>query len=455
MDRTSSPRYEIFASTAPGLESIATGELKALGIRSRQEIGGVGFSGDLEQIYRSNLWLRTATRVIVRLGSFHASTFFELERRAKKIPWENFLPSGGAVRLRVTCRKSKLYHSDAVGERVLKAIANSTSRPIELRDDDRRKEEEDSEPSDAAEETPEQMNVDARAMSTDQTQLFVVRIVHDQCEISADTSGELLHRRGYRQQTAKAPLRETIAAAMVLASGWRPRTPLLDPMCGAGTIPIEAALIAHRMAPGRARKFQFMEWPNFDSGLWRDLLAAEEEGVTKSVGEIFGADRDAGAIAAAVANAERAGLGNSLGFKVAALSDSLSDLDAAVSGRNLDTAARTVSDPDSRGSDGPVILANPPYGVRVRSAADLRNLYATVGRAVRKHAAWRLGILTPDAALVRQTGLPLRPRFSTSNGGIPVAFFFSEKTGAKMANEGHRKAKGTKQLLATKRATRE
>src|SRR5687768_5636752 len=129
---TAPPRFELFASTAPGLESIAAGELKTLGVRGRQEIGGVAFGGDLDRLYEANLWLRTASRVVVRLGRFHASTFYELERRARKLPWEEFLPASGRVRLRVTCRKSRLYHSDAVGERVMSAITGSVSRAIEL-----------------------------------------------------------------------------------------------------------------------------------------------------------------------------------------------------------------------------------------------------------------------------------------------------------------------------------
>src|SRR5712672_3689057 len=125
-------RFQSFAPTAPGLESIAAGELKALGVRGHQEVGGVAFGGELERVYEANLWLRTASRVVVRLGQFHASTFYELERRAKKLPWADFLPASGPVRLRVTCRKSKLYHSDAVAERVLAAISESASRPIEF-----------------------------------------------------------------------------------------------------------------------------------------------------------------------------------------------------------------------------------------------------------------------------------------------------------------------------------
>src|SRR5580765_1501979 len=130
---SAAPRFQIFATTAPGLESIAAGELKSLGVKGRQEIGGVAIGGDLDRIYQANLWLRTASRVLVRLGEFHASTFYELVRRSKKLPWADFLPEKGAVEVRVTCRKSKLYHSDAVSERVLSAIASAASPKLELK----------------------------------------------------------------------------------------------------------------------------------------------------------------------------------------------------------------------------------------------------------------------------------------------------------------------------------
>src|SRR5437870_3311472 len=248
-------RFELFASTAPGLESTNAGELKALSVRGRQEIGGVAFGGGLDRIYNANLWLRTASRVVARLGRFHASTFYELERRSKKLPWVDFLPEAGPIEVRVTCRKSKLYHSDAVAERVLSVIGRMAPPGIELRVADDHQESNE--------------NEDEKSGST---QLFVVRIVHDECEISADTSGELLHRRGYRTEIAKAPLRETLAAAMVLASGWRPNDPLIDPMCGSGTIPVEAALIARGIAPGANRRFQFMNWPNFNPELWKEIV---------------------------------------------------------------------------------------------------------------------------------------------------------------------------------------
>lgn len=398
-----SPRFDLFASTAPDLESIAAGELKTLGIRGRQEVGGVAFGGDLDRIYQANLWLRTASRVVVRLARFHASTFYELERRSKKIPWADFLPVAGPVALRATCRKSRLYHSDAVAERVLSAIARAAPRAIEMKSETSMGDEDGDEAASNS------------ASEQEQPQLFIVRIVDDECEISADSSGVLLHRRGYRQEVGKAPLRETLAAAMVLASGWKRGDPLLDPMCGSGTIPIEAALIARGVAPGLLRGFQFMKWPGFDSSLWKEMLERARESTTDDVrSEIRGTDRDAGAIQAAVRNAERAGVSEAVKFSVDALSASVSKLDDV---------------------GGGWILTNPPYGVRVGESAELRNLYASLGTVLKSKHGWRLGMLTADPMLARQTGLPLRPRFSTSNGGIPVQFLATEKQGsAKVAS---------------------
>lgn len=413
-------RFELFASTAPGLESIAAGELKALRLRGRQEIGGVAFGGDLDRLYEANLWLRTASRVLVRLGQFHASTFYELERRAGKMPWAEFLPASGPVRLRVTCRKSRLYHSDAVAERVMAAIAESTSRPVESSAVDINDERGDA---DHADETEHAEN--SGTGESEPSQLFVVRIVHDEVEISADSSGELLHRRGYRKEIAKAPLRETLAAAMVLASGWRKGEPLLDPMCGSGTIPIEAALLARNIAPGLQRRFQFMSWPAFDEGLWNGMLEKARDSMTNSIERIRGSDRDTGAIQAAVRNAERARVADSIQFSTKAVSGSIAELADVEKGTGW-------------------ILSNPPYGVRMGESDDLRNLYARLGTELKAKQGWRAGILTSDAALIRQTRLPLVPRFSTRNGGIPVSFLVSEKTAtiARPENVGAQRSSG-------------
>src|SRR5206468_3821386 len=161
---------------------------------------------------------------------------------------------------------------------------------------------------------------------TDRSQSFLVRIVNDECEISADTSGELLHRRGYRRDVAKAPLRETLAAAMVLASGWERSQPLLDPMCGSGTIPIEAALIGRRAPPGLRRSFQFVNWASFDQPLWKEIMDKARESILNVALDIRGADRDAGAIQSATRNAERAEVAEGIRFSTEAVSGSFASL---------------------------------------------------------------------------------------------------------------------------------
>lgn len=372
----------LFAVTAPGVEVIAAAELAALGIVARAEPGGVAWDGTHEQLYAANLRLRTASRVLVRVGEFRARTFFELERHAARLPWERFVGPGRTVRLRVTCRKSKLYHEGAVAQRLLTAIerrAGPTSDAAATANAD-------GEDDDAG--------VDA--------QLFVVRFLHDRCTVSADASGALLHRRGYRQAVAKAPLRETLAAALLLASGWNRRSPLLDPFCGSGTIATEAALLARQIAPGlaggTARGYAFAEWPDFDAALWERVVArAATEALPAAGAPIHASDRDAGAIEAARANAERAGV--------------LADL-------ALDVRPLSAFEPPA----GPGwLVSNPPYGVRVGESDALRNLYAALGRLARERLpGWTVALWSADRGLERQVGVRFTDALRTRNGGIPV-----------------------------------
>lgn len=365
-----------FAVTAPGLESICAAELTALDIPCKPEDGGVAWTGTLESVARANLWLRTASRVIVRLAEFRATAFFELELQAKQIPWKRFVVSGERVEFRVTCRKSKLYHSDAVAQRFAEAVTRQVPgvRVVEGKESD------------------------DDSTTASERQLFIVRFVRDVCTVSVDSSGALLHMRGYRQQLAKAPLRETLAAAILLGSGWAGDVPLDDPMCGAGTIPIEAALIARRIAPGSRRTFSFLRWPETDKKEWESMLAeAKEAELPGSPVAIHGADRDAGAIVAARANAERAGVQDDVHFDEQAIS--------------------AMSEAPAPG----LIASNPPYGVRVGESEGLRNLYAQLGNVARRNrAGWMLALLAADKKLEQQVLLDFDEQFRTKNGGIPV-----------------------------------
>jgi len=367
--------------TAPGLAPLAAGELATLGIEPvavRPE--GVTIEAPMRAIYTANLWLRTASRIVVRAGSFHADSFHELERRARRLPWGEYVDPAAPVRIRVTCRKSRLFHSDAVAERIAEAVERAGGRIAA--------------PAGAAASDAD----DDRREPCETEQLVVVRLRRDECTISVDSSGALLHRRGYRQQTAKAPLRESLAAAVLLASGWRAQAPLLDPLCGSGTIAIEAAWLARRRAPGRDRRFAFMRWPGFDPSAWADAVADARAGErTASPVAIHASDRDAGAVGAARDNAARAGVEADLVIEQRPLAD--------------------VVPPTGIGW----LVTNPPYGVRVGPPGALRALYASIGTTARARCiGWTVALVTADRALARATGLPLRSRLRTVNGGIPV-----------------------------------
>lgn len=369
---------KLFAVCAPGLESFVAQELHQLGLRSGDESGsayepgGIEFQGSLHDAYRTNLHLRTASRVLVRLGQFYAAEFPELRRKAGRLLWENYLAPERPIALRVTCQRSRLYHETAVAERVAGAIEDRLGKPS---------------PVHKYQEDP----------GTDLPQLIAVRLVDNLCTVSIDSSGTLLHRRGYRLATTRAPLRETLASALVMASGWDKVSPLLDPFCGSGTIPIEAALSARRVPAGFRRRFAFMDWPHFDSKYWEELLAEAANAIVSYIPRIIGSDRDAGAIRAAQANTERAGLAGSIEFSVRAIS--------------------AIDPPPVPGW----VVTNPPYGVRVSQAKDLRNLYAQFGKVMRaKCPGWWVTMVCETIRLIRNTGLDFDQGIPTMNGGLKV-----------------------------------
>ena len=369
-------RLACFAAVAPGLEALALAEARALGLPAVEEEGGFGWTGDLRSVIAANVGLRIASRVLVRLDSFEATSFADLERRARRVAWGTVIRAGEAVRFRVTCKKSRLYHSDAVAQRLADALTRTVPgvRIIDHRGDEETETEE-------------------------RTTLFVVRFFRDRCLISVDTSGALLHRRGYRMATAKAPLRETLAAALVAASGWDGVAPLVDPLCGSGTIAIEGAWMARGIPPGVNRTFAVERWPGVPETLGREVraeLASKTQ--VSAAGPILGSDRDAGAIEAARGNAARAGVTDDVAFAVHALS-----------------AAPIPA--HERGW----IVTNPPYGVRVGESGRVRDLWAQLGKVLRARApGWEVALLSPDQLLERQLGIPLRLAARTTNGGIPI-----------------------------------
>jgi putative N6-adenine-specific DNA methylase len=377
---------------APGLESLALTEALALGLPAEPAAGGGGIEwrGDLASVLRANLGLRIASRVLVRVAEFEATSFAALEREARRIDWGQVVPAGATVRFRVTCRKSRLYHSDAVAQRVGDAIVRALPGTKAVGA---------SGPARGPAGGPAGEDEDDDAQSRHDDQLIVVRFVHDRCTVSADASGALLHRRGWRLQTGKAPMRETLAAALLAASRWNATTPLIDPFCGSGTIPIEAVQLANGIAPGLARSFAVERWPMLNAKVAAHERARFQTSVASGApGQVWGFDRDAGAIQSSIANAERAGVDRSVTFRAQSIS------------------ALTLP----RGTPGWVV-SNPPYGVRVGDAERVRDLWARLGSVLRERASgWQVALLSPGPVLERQLGIATTVAASTVNGGIPV-----------------------------------
>lgn len=359
-------RHQTFAVCAPGLEPLLRDELIDLGLRRpRVTAGGVTFDATTRQLYAVNVWSRVATRVLVRAASFRARTFEAFERGLAAVDWQPWLGGDAGVRVRVTSNRSRLYHTGAIEERVHRALG-------------------------------------AAAHDDEDAPLVVVRIVDDDVLVSVDSSGAALYKRGWRASSAKAPLRETLAASMVVASGWTRDQPLVDPFCGSGTIAIEAALLAAGRAPGAHRTFAFERWPSFEPGTMASVRATTRV-EARSTPAIVVRDRDEGAIETTLENAARAGVADAIEARRASVSELV----------QLGHLASTEG----------WILSNPPFGRRVSPRGDLRDLFARFGDAARAALpAWHVGLLIADARAAGHARLALRTLFSTRTGGVPVQF---------------------------------
>jgi putative N6-adenine-specific DNA methylase len=368
-------------ASGPGLEPLLLAEVLALGLPgepARAVPGGVELTGDLGTLYRLNLELGLALKVLVRVGTFTARRFDTLIKQSSAVPWEEFCTGETRLEVKATCKQSRLYHSSEVVERIVEAISTRLGRPVLL----------------------------AKADSEGPMLQVQARLVSDECTLSIDASGELLHRRGYRLATGKAPLREDLARALVIASGWDPETPLIDPFAGAGTICIEADLWARRVAPGSMRSFAFMHMPNFDAARWRETKEGARARERPLVTRIFASDRDPGAVAAGRANAERAQV-TSIEFAHASLSQAPAF--AAVHGR------------------AGALVTNPPYGKRIGRDATLLKLYRTLGdRARALPGSFKVAMTVAMAQHAHLTGLPLESRLMTDHGGSKIYFSVGE-----------------------------
>jgi len=368
--QSAAPAFTCFAAVPRGAEEIAAAELQALDVSGVQVgRGGVSFLADREGLYKANLWLRTASRVLVQLAVFPCATPAELYAGVHAIDWSLLITPAMTLAVDCSLRDSALTHSgfvalktkDAVVDRIREACG---SRP----------------------------NVDTAAPDV----RINVHLHRNVCTVSLDSSGDPLDRRGYRLERNEAPLRETLAAAVVALTGWDGSTPLADPMCGSGTIPIEAALVAGRVAPGLQRPFGFQRWLDYDAGLWEGLLREARSGIRKlPVGLITGCDQDSRALKLASRNAAKAGFEGQLHFFHAALEAFRPEGDAGV------------------------VIINPPYGKRLGDEEELKELYCRIGDIMKQRCrGWTGYVLTGNLELAKYIGLKAARRFVLFNGAI-------------------------------------
>lgn len=358
--------FGIFMATAPGLEQALADEAQERGFAGARAVqGGVEARGDWPEVWRANLEMRGAARVLVRIGEFRAFHLAQLDKRARKFDWGQVLRADVAVRVEVTCRKSKIYHAGAAAERIERAIAEELGAPV-----------------------------------SKQAQLVVkVRIEDDLVTLSLDTSGEALHKRGHKPAVGKAPMRENMAALLLRQAGYRGDLPVLDPMCGSGTFVIEAAEIAAGMQPGRSRSFAFEEMAGFDAAAFG---AMKRQGGRAPEGlRFYGYDRDQGAVGNAAENAARAGVGQWSAF-----------------------ACQPVSALEPPEGPPGLVIANPPYGGRIGNRKLLFALYGSFGQVLKaRFAGWRVAVVTADAGLAKAMNLPFEAGPPVLHGGTRVHLY--------------------------------
>ncbi|MGV6803625.1 MAG: THUMP domain-containing class I SAM-dependent RNA methyltransferase [Ruegeria sp.] len=362
---------EIFLVATPGLEAPLCSEAIRLGFAGAKRVpGGVSVRGSMQDVWRANLQLRGANKVLLRLGSFPAVHLAQLDKRARKFPWGEILRPDVPVRVEAASRKSRIYHAGAARQRIERAISETLGAPI----------------------------------SQEATLRVLLRIEKDICTLSVDSSGEALHKRGHKVAVAKAPMRETMAAMFLSECGFDGSEPVLDPMCGSGTFVIEAAEMAVGMAPGRSRKFAFEDLANFDLDTWSKMRTETVINETDLV--FFGSDRNEGAIEAASANAKRAGVDTITRFQKRAVND--------------------IRPPDSRPG---LVIVNPPYGARIGDEKRLRSLYGSLGKVLMSgFSGWRVGIVTSNQSLARSTRLPLLPPGPiVDHGGTKIRLYQTGK----------------------------
>lgn len=365
--------YSLIATAASGIESLVNRELKELGYKTQTENGRVRFEGNAIDIARTNLWLRTADRIKIIVGEFKATTFESLFDQTYDLPWEDILPLDANFPVSGKSQKSKLHSVPNCQRIVKKAIAKKI------------------------------MTYYSRTQPLAETGCHYpieVSLVKDHVIISLDTSGSSLFKRGYRSEKGGAPLKENMAAALVLLTTWHADRPLYDPTCGSGTILIEAAMMGRKIAPGLQRSFAAEDWTYFHPEVWTiERQKARQQIKTDLQMDILGCDIDGRMIEIAKANASKAGVVDTIEFKQMQLSDFVPKKDYGI------------------------LIANPPYGDRLLDKDQVHHLYQQMGEIYQKMPTWSKYILTSDEAFEDYYGKKATKKRKLYNGALKVDYY--------------------------------
>lgn len=365
---------ELIATTTFGLEAIVKEEVRDLGCEiTGVENGKVTFKGDLKTIPRANLWLRSAERVLLKMGEFTAADFDELYEKTKALPWSDWLPVNARFPVQGKSVRSELYSVSSCQSITKKAIVDNMRERYH------------------------------RDWFDEDGPLYQVQValLKDRVTLTIDTSGEGLHKRGYRELTTGAPLQETLAAAMIKLSRWDEDRILIDPFCGSGTIPIEAAMLGRNIAPGLKRNFASEDWPNIGKSLWeegreeaRDSIKAELEPRL-----IMGTDKDDEVIGIARYHARKAGVEDIIHFQTKPFAEF--------------STSRKYG----------YIITNPPYGERLSDRLEVEELYREMGRKFQELDTWSYYILTSHPNFESIFGKRASKRRKLYNGGIECQYY--------------------------------
>lgn len=363
---------QYFSTVARGLESLAAQELEQLGAKTIEPgFCGVSFTGDRDLLYRVNLWARLPFRILMKLHEFPCQDSEDLYRGVQSIDWSLYLTPDMTLAVKATGKNQQLNHTHFTALQVKNAIVDQQQDRFSDRS-----------------------NVELQSPDVQVT----VHIDRDLCTVSLDSSGESLHRRGYRPAVGAAPLKESLAAALIQLSGWQPEQMFYDPLCGSGTLPLEASLKALNVAPGLFReRFGFETWLDADLNLLDELIKAAEASQQESLpAPIWGSDRNPEVIEQAIVNATNCGVSNHVYFSTIELED--------------------VAAP----ADSGVLFCNPPYGERLGRDSDLGAFYKRLGNVLKQRfKGWTAFVLSGNKELAQSIGLRSSQRFAVYNGALP------------------------------------